>query len=139
MPAGIHLGRRLRPAAHQHAVAEEAVHHLHHVVAAKHQLVARVELAILQHAEVLGAARGQAERVLLGIVDDGQAGEAAIGLGAPVRIDASPKAAVSVNSTSGTNPGDAFWPSNGNAPAAETRPRRIRVSGVGPAELSARF
>ena len=47
VPRGVHLCRRLRLAVHQHAVAEKAVHHLHHAAAVEDQLVACVEPPIL--------------------------------------------------------------------------------------------
>ena len=43
--------RWLQRAAHQHAIAEKAVHHLHHAAAVEDQLIAGVEPAVLEHAQ----------------------------------------------------------------------------------------
>jgi hypothetical protein len=51
VPRGVHLGGRLRLAVHEHAVAEKAVHHLHHAAAVKDELIARVELTVLDEAQ----------------------------------------------------------------------------------------
>ena len=51
VPRSVDLRRRLRPPVHEHAIAEKAIHHLHHPAAVKDELIALVEPAILQHAK----------------------------------------------------------------------------------------
>ena len=80
MPPGIHFFRRLRLTAHQHAVAEKAVHHLHHAAVVEDELVVSIEPAILQHTEKFGRARGQRERVFLFVSNDDQCREPLIHL-----------------------------------------------------------